>query len=217
MKTDAEKFYTERKQLLRFTIDALNYLPALRELWRKNLEFHPKMKILDVGCGTGALTKTLYEVSRQIQVTPIKFCAFDLTQTLLNEFQRWIVKKNQADVNIIKADVRKIEDEAPIYWRNFDLVCSSGVLGYLEERELKTALWKIRTRIKDGGRLIVMESREHWLNRILIQKLYKANLYGKEKFADMLHQAGFRNIRYWQFPKLYSYLNLWGYIAVAEK
>lgn len=214
---NAERFYTERKYLLRFTINVLNYLSALRKLWRENLRMRDGMKILDIGCGTGALTKTLYQVSREKFAAQIQFRAFDLTQSLLDDFQKWIIENNRADIKAIKADARKIEDDLPADWNNFDVICSSGVLEYLTEQELIAALQKIRNRLNDKGRLIVMGSREHCINRILIQGLYRANIYGKENFAYILRRAGFRTIDYWQFPKPYSYLNFWGYIAVAEK
>lgn len=217
MNCDAEKFYTDNIRLLNSTIKILKYLPALKKLWEKYLVFRSGMKILDVGCGTGALTKTLLEVSEAQGIDDVRFFSFDITKKVLDEFQNWIKQKEVTSVRTARADLRRMAEELPAHWQNFDFICSSGVLEYLEEKELVLALKNFRSYLSDGGTLITFGSRSHILNFFLIKCLYKANLYGKKKFAELLHQAGYSKIDYWKFPSPYSYLNLWGYIIVAKK
>lgn len=214
---DAEKFYTEHVRLLKFTIKVLNYLPALRKLWRQNLVLRPGMRILDVGCGNGALTKTLWQRSVELKIDPISFFSFDITAELLNEFRQWIRNKEITNIRIIKADARKMTDDLPAKWENFDLICSSGALEHINKDDLVLTLEQLYKYLKPGGTMIVMGSRKHFINYFLIQGLYQANIYDKNEFAGLLRQAGFQKITYWKFPFPYFYLNGWGYIAVAKK
>jgi ubiquinone/menaquinone biosynthesis C-methylase UbiE len=217
MNCDVEKFYTENIGLLRFTIRTLQYLPALRKLWVENLEFRPGMEILDVGCGTGALTKTLFEVSRKKKIESIKFFAFDKSQKVLDEFRRWISDRQITNISTLKADARHAALLPYRFTSSFDVVCSSGVLEYLNEEEVIYSLESLRLMMKPNGKIIIMGSRKHLANYFLIQKLYQANLYSKQKFEEMIRKAGFRKINSWKFSFPYSYLNMWGYILVAEK
>lgn len=216
MTRNVEEFYTKNAGLLNFTIKVLKYIPALERLWQKNLQFHPEMRILDVGCGNGALTKTLFTVSREVKIESVHFFAFDVTQTLLDEFRLWILQKEITCIRTLKADMREME-RLPFRWCSFDLICSSGVLEYLDEIEIARTLKKLCKLLKSGGKLIVMGSHKHPINYVLIHWLYRANLYSRKKFIQMLKSAGFHKIICWRFPFPYYHLNLWGYILVAEK
>lgn len=217
MGCDTEKFYTENIWLLRSTIKILRYLPALRKLWRKNMDLQPGMAILDIGCGTGALTKTLLEISRGKKIDCINFFAFDTTQAVLDEFRSWIQEQGVMNVYTAKADARNGGILSYRFITKFDLICSSGVLEYFDEEEIIKCLNETYELLKPGGKLIVMGSRNHPLNYLLIKKMYQANLYSKKRFEEMARYAGFGKISFWTFPFPYWYLNMWGYILVAEK
>lgn len=214
MTCDVEKFYTKNIRLLDFTIKFLRYIPALRKLWEKNVYFFPHMKILDVGCGTGSLIQTLHDESAKQKIEP-RFFGLDITSALLEKFRHWSLEK-KIPVNILRMDV-KDADNLPFRWSAFDIICSSGVLEYLDPEELQTTLRALYRRLDAGGKLITLGSRENIFNYFLIKRLYKSNLYSKERFKEMLKKAGFRKIKFWRFPFPYIHLNLWGYVAVAEK
>lgn len=216
MTCGVEEFYTKNAGLLKFTIKTIQYLPALEKLWRLNFDFKPGIKILDVGCGNGALTKTLLKTSRNLKVEPVNFFALDVTEALLNEFRLWILQQEITNIRTIKADLRETA-RLPFSWRNFDVICSSGVLEYLEEQEIIDALRHFYELLKPEGRLIAMDSHKHVFNYFLIHLLYRANLYSRKKFVRMVRSVGFEKISFWRFPYPYSYLNFWGYIVVAEK
>ncbi len=212
MTTDVPGFYTKNLWLLNATIAAVRYLPALRALWRKYIAFWPGIKILDAGCGTGALVKTMVSASPY----PAHYCAFDVTPRLLHKFCRWAgANRRPGSFEIVEADIISARQELPPVWRNFDIICSSGVLEYLEPDELGPALRHFKELLAPHGILVTITSRKNFSNKLLIEKLYRAMPYRPAEFAEALKKAGFRSATFWRFPFPYSYLNFWGYIVVA--
>jgi cyclopropane fatty-acyl-phospholipid synthase-like methyltransferase len=108
--------------------------------FRENAYLHPVMKILDAGCGTGVVTKVLYDLARRKGFADITFHGFDLTQAMLDIFRRWMDKEAIRDIQLKQADVLDLENQLLKDWAGYDLIVSSAMLEYIPREKLNQTL-----------------------------------------------------------------------------
>ncbi|HEV3131916.1 MAG TPA: methyltransferase domain-containing protein [Acidimicrobiales bacterium] len=111
----------------------------------------PGMHVLDVGCGQG--TQVMGLASAGCHVTGI-----DPSEALL----RLLAERASAlgvEIEIIRGRVEDLDELVP--GRRFDLVCSHGLLMYLEDRDV--ALSALAARTRPGGKLSVTFRNGHAL------------------------------------------------------
>ncbi len=106
----------------------------------KKVNLKNKEKILDVGCGTGAVTKDIADLTRG-QVT-----AIDIDKEKLKEAKRYLA--GVLNVKLIEADVQKL----PFGNETFDLVVFNIVLIHIKNQE--KALREMVRVTKTGGFLL---------------------------------------------------------------
>ena len=211
-----EQLYTNKKDLyhvLFFTL--LRYHQGLHAVLSKANLLKPGMKVLDAGCGSGAVTKALQSIAQKQKISGITFHGFDLTQAMLDQFKVWINNNKINAIELQQADVLDLT-QLPQHWNNYDLIVSSAMLEYLPKDKLVTALGNLKKLLKSGGRMFIIISHDSWLMRLLITKWWQANLYNQEEFKNYLNKAGLQVVRFRRFPFPYNYLNYWGMVVEIQ-
>jgi len=196
---DPEQIYNEKASLYqKVFIGFLNWENELDKFFRKTNYLQPSLKILDAGCGTGAVTKTLYNISKEKGYTGIKFYGFDLTENMLKIFEQWITFTKVNNVEIAKANVLDL-NSLPTGWSNFDLIISSAMLEYLPREKVKDALCNLKNILKAKGTLIVFITKRNLLTKWFAGKWWKANLYKKAEIEQAFVEAGFESVEFRKF------------------
>lgn len=86
---DIKELYDTKAALYhRVFDDVLRYGAGLRAFLRPSDYLRPNLKILDAGCGSGVLTRTLHEMARERDLPGLTFHAFDLSESMLALFRR---------------------------------------------------------------------------------------------------------------------------------
>lgn len=172
-------------------------------------------KVLDVGCGTGLVTRILSELAQKRRLPSVVFHAFDLTPAMIQVFQKWILSHKKRNISARQADVLELHS-LPKDWKNYDLIVTSGVLEYLPKKSLNAALKNLRALLEVNGRMLIFITRHSFLTKWLIKKWWKAETFTKEEMQNVLEGAGFRSILFKKFPFPYGYLNGWGMVIEAR-
>ena len=216
-----QELYTQKNSLYhRLFFGFFQYDKGIRAFFEKGRILNPGAKILDAGCGSGMLTKTLFKLGMEQKVENLEFFAFDITKAMLDIFNHWITDtktNNHTDadhISVIQADVLKM-NELPDSWDEFDLIVSSGMLEYLDESEIRSALSNLKNRLGGDGKLFLFITKSNIITKYLIEKLWKASSYRKNEMLNILGDAGFEHIKLYRFPARFWYLNFWGFIFEA--
>ncbi len=172
--------------------------------------------MLDAGCGTGIVTLALRDALLRRGLVPGPVHAFDLTPAMLEHFRDTLRKREIEGIDLAQANVLELERLADS-WGNYDLIVSASMLEYLPRSRLSTALTGLRSLLKEGGSLVLFITRRNWLTRPLIGRWWRSNLYAKSELEQAFRDAGFASITFGEFPPLYRYLALWGYIIEARR
>lgn len=172
--------------------------------------------ILDAGCGSGILTRSLANSIDDKKFRSLNLTGFDINPAMLIYFSSWIKKNKYRNITLIKTDLLKLE-ESPINKNNYDLVISSGMLEYLNKTDFVRGIKMLNNTIKKNGKLLIFISKNSLLNFFLMRLWWKANLYTKNELTDALHKAGLKNITFYSFPSESNHMNMWGWIVEATK
>jgi ubiquinone/menaquinone biosynthesis C-methylase UbiE len=192
-----------------YTKRALNYesLYVNRLGWGKELDafFHnsnylqTSLKILDAGCGTGVITRTLNKIAEEKGYKGLVFHAFDLTQGMLDIFQKQITEKGLKNVELEQADVLK-PNSLPSNWNEYDLIISSALLEYIPKEQIINALSNLRQLLKDGGTLLIFITRRNFVSSLASKLWWKTNLFEEDKFLAILQNVGFNKVEQRNLP-----------------
>lgn len=102
--------------------------------------FDVRAKVLDVGCGTGALTNMF---------SPMNYFGFDFDHGSILQAKQSFPKHQFIEADAVKP---------PLGNKKFDLVLISGVLHHLNNSDLTSALKAIKLHLNKSGRLIIIEA-----------------------------------------------------------
>jgi SAM-dependent methyltransferase len=214
--TDAQRLYTERPDLYVRFIRSVRYPQGLRAFWNASPLLRSGIRILEAGCGTGALTLGIWDAAARRQIQLDRFDAFDLTPAMLERLRAALLRRNVHAIQLAEADVLQL-DALPPSWRDYDLVVSASMLEYVPRGRFVEALRGLRARLRDGGHFVLFMTRRNALTRLLIGRWWQSNLYSAAELAEALTAAGFSRVRFPGFPLAARYLAAWGHVVEAKR
>ncbi len=203
---EIQEIYTKKLNLYHLIFfKILKCDKAIQSFFQKENYLHSGDKVLDAGCGSGLLTKVLFNITKEKNIQGVLFNSFDITKAMLDIFNKWINKNKITNIKTKQIDVLKLKD-LPNNWKDYDLVVSSGMLEYLSEEEIEIALRNFKILLKDNGTIIIFITKDNFLTNLIIKKWWKANTYKKKEIEDILFRAGFCKIKFKQFPIFYKHI-----------
>lgn len=168
--SEAEKnhwYFTARRQFIKDLI--YRYI-----LPHKN---KTRLKILDVGCGTGGTTDFLTRFGTVTAIEP--------SETAIN-----LLKTNYPHLNVVKTDIGNMQ--TILTAADFDLITVLGVLYHKEVRNPLQALKDINRKLKTGGWLIWHEAAHLCLRRQHDKLSQGARRFLPSQMRNLLRTNGFR-------------------------
>ena len=166
----------------------------------KLVPLHPGMDVLDVGCGTGAVTRILAE-----RVSPGRVVGLDLSEERLSVAREIADEQGISNVEYLKADVRDLDPKD----KTFDLAYSRFLFQYLPGKAGLDTLAAMKRLTRPGGRVAVGDLDGNHLYRYPLDrewdKLLEKLLSGVEKIGfdafvgrklySMFRTVGFQDIQ----------------------
>jgi SAM-dependent methyltransferase len=197
-------FFSRRAAVYDFAFFKLSpFMPVVRAILEDRKALTSNMKVLDAGAGTGLVTRVLYSLAREQGLCGIVFHAFDLTQAMLDVFQRWIDAEGAENgISTRVQDVLHLETLPPA-WSGYDLIVTSTMLEYVPPASLDKAVAGLLGLLKPGGKMIWLLSGRTLPMRFFVGWLWRANLYTKSELDAVLGKAGAVNVEYLSLPRPY--------------
>jgi len=202
--TKAHAFFSKRAAIYDFFFFGLTpYMSVVRSLFVDRDILTSNMKVLDAGTGTGLLTRILYPLARERELSSIVFHAFDLTQAMLDKFSGWIRSEGAEDaISTRVQDVLHL-GTLPETWNDYDLIVTASMLEYVPPNSLHKAVAGLLQRLKPGGKMIWLLCGRTTLMKFFIGWLWRSNLYTKPELEVVLAKAGATDVKYLSFPPPY--------------
>ncbi len=213
---DAKQLYTEKVD----TYEAFNAFfrspQAVRAFFNSYDGLRSGLRVLDAGCGTGAATLALVEALRSRRLEPADLHGFDLTPAMLDRFRQRLARGDLPRVRLREADVLELDRQLPPDWTGYDLVVSVAMLEYVPKPRLAEALAALKQRLSPQGRLLIFITRRNWINRPLIGKWWRANLYTREELLRAFGSVGLGTPIVRRFPTSHFWQNVWAHVLESK-
>ena len=216
MNDDIKDLYTSKAGLYDRFVSLFRYRHGLQAFWEKSGLLADGIGVLDAGCGSGMLSLAFLDALANRHFTSERMHAFDLTPKMIELFRARLAKRSIGNVEIEEANVLHLET-LPETWTNYDLVISASMLEYVPRDRFVDAIRGLGECLKDDGTFVLFITRDNWLMRWLIGKLWHSNLYTRAQLHDSFGDAGFSDVRFDQFPLSRLGLRFWGHIVIATK
>jgi SAM-dependent methyltransferase len=213
--SDPRRLFTERPDAYARFIRAMRYPQGLRAFWRTSSLLRSGMRILEAGCGTGALTFAVWDAAAERRMSLAALDAFDLTPAMLDRLRASIARRGVTAIALAEADVLNLE-ALPSGWEGYDLVVSASMLEYVPRDRFVEALAGLRRRLRDDGRFVLFMSRRNPFTRLLVGRWWQSNLYTAVELREAFRAAGYRRIAFPGFPLAARHLATWGHVVEAE-
>jgi SAM-dependent methyltransferase len=212
---DPQRFFTERHGTYARFIRLVRYPQGLRAFFLTSPLLGPGLRILDAGCGTGALTLAVWDALAHRGFSPAAFHAFDLTPAMLDRLRERLQRRAPDTIELRQANVLHL-DELPTSWEDYDLVVSASMLEYVPRGQFVRALEGLRARLRKSGTFVLFITRRNALTRFLIGRWWASNLYTAAELRHAFAAAGFADVTFRRFPVSASHLAPWGHIVEAH-
>lgn len=213
--SDVIQYFTAQHGVYDRFIHWVGYPQGLGAFFEHSQLLRSDLKVLDAGCGTGAVTFALHEALVRRGFAPRAIDAFDLTPAMLRRFQEKSESRGIA-VRTAQADVLELERMIP-EWADYDLIVSASMLEYVPRERLAEALAALRNRLARNGRLVLFITKRNWPTRPLVGWWWRSNLYDRQELSAAFRTAGFPRVEFRAFPAAASHLATWGHIVEAAK
>lgn len=175
---------------------------SLIDLLHSDTGYPPGVSVLEVGCGVGAQTIILAEMSPGAALTCI-----DLSAPSLEEARRRTEAAGMGDITFLQADVLDLPaGEGPLSAGSFDHVFVCFLLEHLADPS--TALMNLRDMLKPGGTITVIEgdhgstyfhpdsqaAHEAIACQLTLQRLAGGDALIGRRLYPLLDAAGYRDV-----------------------
>src|SRR5262245_10879152 len=127
LSADARQLFTERRDVYARFIRAMRYPQGPRAFWRASPLLRPGLRLLEAGCGTGALTFGVWDAAARRGIDLGRFDAFDLTPAMLDRLGVSLQRRHVTAIRLAEANVLHL-DALPADWRDYDLIVSASML-----------------------------------------------------------------------------------------
>jgi ubiquinone/menaquinone biosynthesis C-methylase UbiE len=214
MVRDPRGLFTRRSGSYDLFIGMVRYRQGLRSFFRHSPLLRSDMRVLDAGCGTGAVTLALRAALLSRGLSPGPMQGFDTTPAMLDLFRQRLQRSAINGVELTQGDVLRL-DALPLGWNDYDLVVSASMLEYVPRDRFVDAVSGLRRLLNRNGRFVLFMTKRNWLMRPLIGRWWESHLYTAAELTDAFRQAGFTTLAFRSFHFPYRYLATWGHIVEA--
>lgn len=215
-RADVRRLFTDRRDTYARFIRLVRYPEGLRAYFLASpLLQCPGLRVLEAGCGTGALTLAVHDAAVRRGVPLAALDAFDLTPAMLDRLHDRLERRAITNVRLAEADVLEL-GALPDDWRGYDLVVSASMLEYVSRDRFAEALAGLRVRLRDGGAFVLFVTRRNPLTRLMIGRWWQSNLYSRPELTAAFRTAGFAEVRFPRFPLAARHLSVWGHVVEAS-
>ena len=149
---DVVRFFTAQHDVDDRFIQLVRYEHGLCAFLEQSALLRSGLRVLDAGCGTGALTLALDEALRRRGFAANCLDAFDLTPAMLRRFQDKCESRG-VQIRTTQANVLELDRMGPD-WADYDLIVSASMLEYVPRQRLVAALAALRNRLAEGRKLL---------------------------------------------------------------
>ena len=154
----------------------------IRRFLRRHAEINKNSRLLDLGCGDGALLS----VARELGIENLE--GVDLSPEMVE-------RASAVGLAVKLQDVLPFLDERPS--ESFDVVCAFDLLEHLDQKQLLAVCQNVLRILKKGGRFLihVPNGASPFVGRILYGDITHERAFTQESIQQLLRTVGFTVIK----------------------